>query len=181
VSREAHSSLLRDGRTLAVERAVPGDAAAIVGYLERVAGESPFLTFGPGDLNLTVARETAIIERLATRGTGFMLEGVVDGEVVSVATVMRVARPRVRHAGELGVSVLRALWGRGVGRAMCQAAIAEARTAGMRKLNLRVREDNTRAIALYDSLGFVREGRLDRAILENDRFHAELAMGLLID
>jgi len=51
----------------------------------------------------------------------------------------------------------------------------------VRKVNLRVRVDNTRAIALYESLGFVTEGRLTRDTAENGEFFDALIMGKAID
>jgi RimJ/RimL family protein N-acetyltransferase len=43
-----------------------------------------------------------------------------------------------------------------------------ARQAGLRKLYLKVFSDNTRAIRLYESLGFVEEGRLKGDVLRGD-------------
>ncbi len=56
-----------DGRTVEIRAAVPADAAAMLEYLEAVSGESDFLTFGPGEFELTEAQEA---EHLATRPQG---------------------------------------------------------------------------------------------------------------
>jgi len=47
---------------------------------------------------------------------------------------------------------------RGVGRALMLGAEEWARTAGVRKLELHVLPYNEAAIALYESLGYEREG-----------------------
>jgi ribosomal protein S18 acetylase RimI-like enzyme len=47
-----------------------------------------------------------------------------------------------------------------VGRALLEAALAEARRRGARKLSLRVLGDNERARALYERAGFEVEGVL---------------------
>ena len=59
-----------------------------------------------------------------------------------------------------GVAVDPALRGRGVGRALVEAAAAEAARRGARRLTLRVLGPNLVAQRLYDSCGFVVEGVL---------------------
>jgi ribosomal protein S18 acetylase RimI-like enzyme len=48
--------------------------------------------------------------------------------------------------------------GQGIGRALMEAAIEEAKRRGARRLTLRVLGPNARAKALYESLGFEVEG-----------------------
>lgn len=47
------------------------------------------------------------------------------------------------------------------------------------KIELGVYDLNTRAVALYQRLGFVEEGRLRRRFLYRGTYHAEIKMGLL--
>lgn len=66
---------------------------------------------------------------------------------------------RRRHAMMLGISVVGAWQGRGVGRALMQALCDHAdRWLGLRRLELQVYADNHRAIALYRRFGFELEG-----------------------
>jgi ribosomal protein S18 acetylase RimI-like enzyme len=54
------------------------------------------------------------------------------------------------------------LRGRGLGRALLEAAIEESRRRGATRLELSTSEDDTAALGLYESLGFTnREGRPD--------------------
>ena len=50
----------------------------------------------------------------------------------------------------------------------------------MRKVNLRVRTDNTRAIALYERCGFVLEGTQRHEMHVGDEFHDLHCMGLIL-
>ena len=59
-----------------------------------------------------------------------------------------------------GIAVDPARQRRGVGRALIEAAAAEARRRGARRLTLRVFGPNTAARALYEAAGFVVEGVL---------------------
>jgi RimJ/RimL family protein N-acetyltransferase len=172
---------LRDGRVLTIGLMDERDAEEVVAYIDRVGGETEFLTFGPGEYDLTVAQEEEFLRRLQGGRFNFLLKGVLDGQIVSTASIHRQNRPRLRHVGELGISVLEPYWGLGIGRTMIQATLRAARERGVRKVNLKVREDNARAIALYESLGFALEGRSERAYLIRGRFHAERLMGLALD
>ena len=66
--------------------------------------------------------------------------------------------------------------GRGVGRALLDALIAEARAAGLELITLTVTEGNASAIGLYERAGFVRFGLLPKAIKLGERYHAKVHM-----
>ena len=52
------------------------------------------------------------------------------------------------------VQVATAHWGRGIGRRIVEDGVAQARSAGRRRLTLTVTKLNARAMALYAHLGF---------------------------
>jgi RimJ/RimL family protein N-acetyltransferase len=179
VVRELHTAA--GGRVL-LRHADEQDAVACVEYLKRVGAESPYLSFGAEGPGLTPEQERLHIGRVRTRDNAFFLLAVADDAIVGCITFEGGDRLRTRHIGEFGVSVARSHWGTGVGRAMMEALISWARESRVvRKLNLRVRADNTRAIALYSRLGFVTEGRSTRDVFDDDSFHDCLLMGLAID
>src|SRR5690349_1126801 len=95
---------LRDGREALIEYVSESDAAAMLAYLEQVAGETSFLSFGPGEFGATVEQEAQFIRSLADPLNGVMLKAVVDGELVANAMLTRSQRQRLRHVGELGLS-----------------------------------------------------------------------------
>ena len=66
---------------------------------------------------------------------------------------------RRRHVMGLGISVAVAAQRQGVGRALMEAVLDWADNWGqVLRIELQVYADNTRAIALYESCGFVHEG-----------------------
>ena len=74
--------------------------------------------------------------------------------------VTRVARKeKVRHRAEFGISVDKAYWGLGIGRALTEACIECAENAGYVQLELEAVAENKSALALYRSVGFVEYGR----------------------
>jgi GNAT superfamily N-acetyltransferase len=56
---------LRDGRKATLERVTEDDAPGMLAYLEVIAGETDFLTFGPGEFYMTVDQEAAFLKSLA--------------------------------------------------------------------------------------------------------------------
>ena len=81
-------------------------------------------------------------------------------------------RLKVRHIGHIvGMMVHADARGRGVGRALLDACIAQVRRAsGLELLTLSVTSSNVSAIGLYEAAGFRRYGRLASAIKLGDRY-----------
>lgn len=63
----------------------------------------------------------------------------------------------VRHCGSVGMGLLPAYRGRGIGHQLLSACLAKARSNGITRVELEVRADNDRAIKLYERMGFRRE------------------------
>jgi RimJ/RimL family protein N-acetyltransferase len=81
-----------------------------------------------------------------------------DGRVVGRLSIARDQHPASRHVADLGLMVDAAHRRRGIGRALLEAGVEWARSAGVTKLELHVFPWNGAAIALYEDFGFVREG-----------------------
>jgi ribosomal protein S18 acetylase RimI-like enzyme len=75
--------------------------------------------------------------------------------------------------------VLPAVRGRGVGRRLAEAAIAAAKAQGAERIELEVFASNTRAITLYETLGFVREGVRRRARKLDGEYDDVVLMALM--
>ena len=88
-------------------------------------------------------------------------------------------RDKLRHRAEFGISVLRAYWGLGLGRALTEACIQCAKEAGYEQLELTVAAENERAIALYRKAGFVEFGRNPRGFRSRTSGYQEIVHMLL--
>lgn len=101
----------------------------------------------------------------------------LDGDtVVGWADVLRRWAHAAAHCGVLGMGVLPAYRGQGLGQRLLAACIDKARLKGITRIELEVRADNARAIALYERMGFVLEGRKRAAM----RFDGEYFDALLM-
>jgi len=103
------------------------------------------------------------------------------GEVVGWCDVLPKTWPIYAHSGVLGVALLPALRGQGLGRRLIERTLHAARAFGLSRVELTVREDNRNAIALYRKLGFVTEGVKRHALRIDDRYENQVLMALLFE
>lgn len=169
-------------KNLIIRKAVKEDAAALIEYLYKIGGESDYLTFGEGELNIPLEREEAIIEDSLSSDNALFLVAVIEGKIVGNLNFHGGPRSRTKHTGEFGISVLKEYWGQSIATELLKYMIDWAKSSKLiRKINLRVRSDNIRAFRLYSKLGFKIEGLITRDFLIDGVFYDSITMGLLID
>lgn len=165
-----------------IRKAVKSDAKALIEYLNIIGGESDFLTFGIGQFGRSIEHEEEFIEDVLSKGNSLFIIAEINGKIVGNLNFSGGPRERNAHVGEFGVSVLKEYWGNGIGEELIRYLINWSKNSGIiRKLNLRVRNDNARGICLYKKLGFLEEGSLKRDFLINNEFYDSLLMGLQIN
>jgi ribosomal protein S18 acetylase RimI-like enzyme len=87
---------------------------------------------------------------------------VLRGEVIGWCDISASKNPRLAHRGSLGMGVRKLHRGLGLGTRLLTEALAQARMYGLEKVELQVYSSNTAAIRLYEKLGFVREGLIEK-------------------
>jgi ribosomal protein S18 acetylase RimI-like enzyme len=106
----------------------------------------------------------------------------LDGDrVVGWCDVTPLGRPAIPHGGVLGIGLLPEWRGRGVGRRLMQRTLEAARDFPLTRVELSVRADNERAIALYRKIGFEVEGRRRRVLRIDGLYYDDITMALLLD
>lgn len=145
--------------------ALPSDAAVLVEYLKQIGSESDNMLFGAEGLGISVEDETDFLEKSQLSDRRIFLLAVDGDEIVACGSFSCNTRPRTAHWGEVGLSVRKAYWRRGIGSALLARLIDFAKnTAHAEMMTLHVRADNVSAIALYEKHGFVRTGVFPRMI-----------------
>jgi RimJ/RimL family protein N-acetyltransferase len=146
--------------------------------LEVVARERRYIGLVEG-LPLAVSR--AFVHAVHGDG-GVHLVAVDDAHgVVGWCDVTRPTFEGFRHVGRLGMGLLPGWRGRGLGRRLAEAALAAAHAGGIERVELEVFASNAAAIALYERLGFVREGVRRRARLLDGAYDDVVLMALLVE
>lgn len=138
---------------ITIEKATPADAAAILEYLKQVGGETDNLTFGPEGLSISVESEAAYITQLENSPDGIMLVAKEHGKIIGNASLSRLPR-RMSHRGDLGISVVKEHWNKGIGSQLLCKIMDFAKENSFEIIDLQVRSDNSQAIHLYEKYGF---------------------------
>ena len=100
-----------------------------------------------------------------------------DGRVVGIGG-LHVQQGKLRHVGIIGVAVGERFQGQGIGRRLMDTLLDLADNwIGLVRLELEVLAENTRAIRLYESLGFEIEGCQRQRIFRAGRYSDSLIMG----
>jgi L-amino acid N-acyltransferase len=173
LSIQTHSS-----KAIAVRTATPADAAAIaVIYNDEVTG---------GVTNYEVKQHSATerrlwLEGLAERGYPILVaeaEGTVIG-FCAITPFHPVSGYRYTATGSIYIA--REHRRTGVGHALGEAMIAEARRRGLHTLIGGVNSENRASLALLESFGFQRVGYFREIGRKNGQWHDDICLQLLLE
>ncbi|MCS6861194.1 MAG: GNAT family N-acetyltransferase [Abditibacteriales bacterium] len=138
---------LKNGRAITVRCKTPDDGEAL-GEMLASCSERTYYFFHPYPLTresgLKVAADDSIVCFIAFAEDGTAVGYVWIGREGEMPT--------------LGICVRDSWQEVGVGRALMERMIAEAKNLGKKGIQLTVMKDNARGIALYQSVGFVIDG-----------------------
>ena len=140
-----------------IRRARPGDAAALVALADAVGAEPEGWVVAANSWR-SVGEERRYLRTITRYPHAAVFVAESDGRVVARLSLARDPHPASSHVADLGLMVAASHRRQGIGRALLDAAFDWARASGVRKLELHVFPHNTPALALYEGLGFVREG-----------------------
>jgi RimJ/RimL family protein N-acetyltransferase len=161
-----------------VERESEGaDAASFRACLDAVARERRWLAL----LEAPPLDELHTFFEMQRRRGMIQLVAVAGADVVGWCDVIPKDIDGFRHAADLGMGLLPAWRGRGLGRALLEGTLARARRAGLLRVELEVYASNPVAIALYERCGFRHEGRRRRARLLDGVAEDVVEMAILFD
>lgn len=154
---------LKDGRKCVLRNGTGQDAQAVLANFLLTHGQTDYLLSYPEEISFTLEKEREYLEKKTGSDREVELVAEVDGAIAGTAGIDSVgAAEKTRHRASFGISVDQAWWGLGIGRALTEACIECAETAGYAQLELEVVAENARAIALYRSMGFAEYGRNPR-------------------
>lgn len=152
--------ILKNGMECYLRNATQSDGQLVLDNFNLTHTETDYLLTYPNENNYDAARESQFLKEKADSENEIEIIAVVDGVVTGTAGIEAVGmKYKVRHRAELGISVLKAFWGLGIGRALMTSCIECAKAAGYSQLELKVVAENARALSMYEKAGFVEYGR----------------------
>lgn len=171
---------LKNGQIMTIREAMKEDASDIISYLNEVAGETDYLSFGQGEFAFSVAEEEKYIEEGAENSGSVMLLCFIDGELASVSQLIGHTKKRELHTSELAISIREKFWGLGIGSINMEALIKYAKNSERLKLiYLEAISENKRAINLYKKFGFIEAGEIP-ALMQVDGRYFDVTMMYLV-
>ena len=151
---------LKDGRTCVLRNGTAEDGEALLEIFDLTHAQTDYLRTYPEEHGFTAEDEAELLRGRTDSTDEIEILAFVDGAVAGSAGITCIGRKeKTRHRAEFGISVDKAYWGLGIGRALTEACIECAGNAGYVQLELEAVAENKKALALYRSVGFAEYGR----------------------
>lgn len=155
--------ILKDGRECLLRNGEKSDGQALLDIFILSHTQTDFLLTYPDEMTYTAEEEGELLQKKADSDNAIEVLAFVDGKIAGTAGVEQISpKFKLRHRCDFGISVDKAYWGLGIGRALTEACIECAKAAGYEQMELEVVADNHRAVRLYEKAGFVEYGRNPR-------------------
>lgn len=152
-----------------IKEALPEDAEKLIAYSKKIGSETDNLSFGKEGFTVTVENEAEYIKSIHADMHSVLYLAWKDNEIVGSGSLNGFLR-RMNHRAELGLTVAKAEWDKGIGSALLTHLINYAKQNGIEIINLEVRSDNLRAIRIYKKFGFKRIGVSPSYFKINDEY-----------
>ncbi|MHC1694942.1 MAG: N-acetyltransferase family protein [Eubacteriales bacterium] len=152
--------LLNNGAECCLRNGIESDGKAVFDNFNLTHGETDYLLSYPDENSFDAVKEGQFLKEKTESKNEIEIIAVINGVIAGTAGIKAIgSKYKIKHRAEFGVSVAKAFWGLGIGRALMEACIECAKKAGYIQLELEVVLDNMRAISMYESAGFVEYGR----------------------
>ena len=170
----------KTGLEVVFKSAAPDEAEELIEYLKRTCGETRFLLSEPEDIAYTVESEREFLSGYEQSENSLMLDAYVNGSLAGNGSFCPVSSAkRMSHRCSMGIALFQEFWGQGIGELLIGFLIERAKEAGFEIMELDVFAPNTRALHLYEKLGFVKAGERKNAVKYKDGTYAnEIFMAL---
>src|SRR5689334_18381168 len=168
------------GNPVRIRTARPYDAPALLDLKYRLDEETAFMMYEPGERDSSVrdlARDLAVVARSPN---SVVLLAELGDQLVGYVELAGGSFRRSRATAYLVIGVLADAAGRGIGTGLLRHARDWAAAHDLHRLELTVMAHNTRAIRLYERMGFSVEGRRAECLLIDGQFIDELTMAAIL-
>ncbi|WP_050615076.1 GNAT family N-acetyltransferase [Bacillus testis] len=167
--------------TIILRKPTLEDAEEMISFYNRVGGETDFLSFGRNEYIIALNEFKFHLSAVLRSVHSTIVLAEVDGMIIGIGTIDSSSKKRMKHVGTLGIVVDSVHCNKGVGTSIMKHLISWAEGNQItRRIELKVREDNERAIHVYEKFGFQKEGLLREDNCINGIYYNTVIMGLLL-
>jgi RimJ/RimL family protein N-acetyltransferase len=173
---------LKNGQNIVLRSPNTFDAEQLLNHMRLTSAETEFMSRYPEEITVSVESQSRFLQMIENDPDDFMLAAYIDGRMVGNAAVTRVrSNLKYRHRANFGISLQEEVCNVGLGTLMMQEILEIVKRSVFGQLELTVFADNTRAIHLYEKVGFLKTGVLPRAYrLKDGSYHDEVQMVYMI-
>ena len=159
----------KNGNDIELRNAEIRDAEALIEYLKVTNAQTPYLICEPEEITLSLEQEKGIITRKEEAERELLLLAFENGRHIGNVSLMSIGTSvRYKHRCNIAIALYKEYCGRGIGRIMLEAVLDVAKNTGYTQAELEVVTENTGAVHLYESLGFVKCGQLPNSMRYKD-------------
>lgn len=166
--------------SILIRQAVPDDAARVLAMMHQLLDE-PHLNLSRETFQLSLEDEREFLRRIVASASDVYFVALDGEQAVGNIWMRGGAAPARAHCAEVGIAVVPSHRGCGIGSRLLEAGLLWARERGLKRVELKVHEENVGARRLYERLGFEVEGRHRALIQKGGRFCDALSMALIFD
>lgn len=152
--------MLKNGQAATFRSPSPEDASAMLAFLKKTAAETDYLIRYPEECLTDGKAEEDFLCGICQSETNMMILCEVDGAMIGNCHLWYTPRIKLRHRGEVAIALLKQYWGLGIGSAMFEEMVAQAKRWELEHLSLSYIEGNDRARGLYEKAGFREVARI---------------------
>ena len=165
-------------------KAIAGDERPLLDLFSALAAETDFMLFEPEERHITLEEQADLIDSISHSVNRLLLVAVEEEKdeekIIGFLGATGGSSNRSRYTASFVLGVLKAHWGRNVGKSLLLGLEDWATQREFHRLELTVVETNSRAISLYVSNGYEVEGVRRSSMKVNNEFVNEVYMSKLI-
>lgn len=175
---ESKEIMLSNEKRIVIRSATAEDASSLCQHRYVTSGETYFMARYPEECSFDIADMKKKIIHIQNSDCDFMITAFVDNVVIGDLGITQIRNHmKYSHRAYMGISIQKQYCNMGLGSAMIEYAVKQAKANGFEQLELGVFEDNTEAIHIYEKFGFQKYGVQPRAFkLKDGTYRDEIIM-----
>ena len=165
-----------------IREAIPSDAEKLLNHLQKIAIETGFMTMGAEGPGKTIEAEQKEIKTILESDASVLLVALDKEDIIGIAKIHGNASPKLRHIGDISISIAKDYWGMRLGTTMMKKLIewATSPASNLKRLELTVQARNERARSLYEKMGFKLEAIMPRGVKDEGIYLDVCLMSMMI-
>lgn len=158
------------------------DAESLIEHVKKINKETTFLIREEEEFNFTIKQQESFIRARLNSDINLFIIAEVEGKIIGSCILSGTNLKREKHKMDLNISIQKEYWGIGIGKKLIETSIDWAKENNIEKIGLKVDTSNSKAVGLYEKLGFEVEGRLLKdKYMSDGSYRNSYLMGLILN